>query len=216
MARRVEAHDSFDDFPTPPWGTRALMEHILLRTSLVNDWQSAWEPACNRGYMVRPLREYFNRVYASDIFDYDAAEQERVVDFLWPDSESPVLKTHPPQWIITNPPFRLAEQFIERASAIATVGWAMLVRTSFLEGIGRYERLFSTAPPTIVAQFVERLPMVKGRVDRSVSTATSYAWLVWMLNHSPRPFQWIPPCRAQLERDNDYSAGGERGWMDEK
>lgn len=26
MAQRVEAHDSLDDFPTPPWATRALLE----------------------------------------------------------------------------------------------------------------------------------------------------------------------------------------------
>ena len=29
MAQRSEAKDSLDDFPTPPWATRALLEHVL-------------------------------------------------------------------------------------------------------------------------------------------------------------------------------------------
>ena len=29
MAQRVEPKDSADDFPTPPWATRALVEHVL-------------------------------------------------------------------------------------------------------------------------------------------------------------------------------------------
>lgn len=207
MAQRIEPHDSLDDFPTQPWGTRALIEHIILPRSGLK-LGCAWEPACNRGYMVRPLREYFTSVHASDIYDYSAewSGQDRVVDFLWPDSEPASFHSRPADWIITNPPFRLAEQFIGRAAGLARVGHAMLVRTSFLEGVGRYERLFSVNPPTIVAQFVERLPMVKGRVDAKVSTATSYAWLVWIRDRAPEPFQWIPPCRSRLERAGDYAA----------
>ena len=29
MAQRFEAKDSLDDFPTPPWATRALLEHVI-------------------------------------------------------------------------------------------------------------------------------------------------------------------------------------------
>lgn len=197
MAQRHEADDSLDDFPTQPWGTRALMEHVLRPNFHLG--QMCWEPAANRGYMARPLMEYFARVRWTDIFDYGWHAQECVHDFLSPE-EVPFT----PDWIITNPPFRLAEQFIDKASSKARVGCAMLVRTSFLESVGRYERLFNVNPPTIVAQFVERLPMVRGRVDRKASTATSYAWLVWVCGEKPRPFMWIPPCRAKLERDSDY------------
>lgn len=209
MARRVEPPDSLDDFPTPPWGTRALMERVLIPRCGDKAWLgTAWEPACNRGYMARPLAEYFSRVHASDVFDYSMEWdlQERVVDFLWPDSESPNIKAQGVNWVISNPPFRLAEQFIERGIALAKVGCAMLVRTAFLEGVGRYERLFKINPPSIIAQFVERLPMVKGRCVGDVSTATSYAWLVWVRGRAPEPFCWIPPCRASLERSEDYAA----------
>ena len=103
----------------------------------------------------------------------------------------------------------LFRSFIERAQRSAIDGVAMLVRTSFLEGIMRYQTLFLRNPPDVVAQFSERVPMVKGRIDKKASTATSYAWLVWHidnLNDIERTtiLQWIPPCRKQLEREGDY------------
>lgn len=195
MAQRSEPHDSLDDFPTPPWATRALCEHVLSPRSIAV--KSVWEPACNRGWMARPLAEYFGMVHASDIHDYGWEGQERVIDFLFPHSEPP----KGVDWIITNPPFRLAQQFIQRGLELAREGVAVLVRTSFLEGVGRYDALFSQAPPSTVAQFVERVPMVKGRYDPAASTATSYAWIVWGCGSSPTTFRWIPPCRRKLDRE---------------
>lgn len=198
MQQRSEPDDSLDDFPCPPWGTRALVEHVIMPMFLPVG--ITLEPACNRGYMARPLAEYFNRVVTSDVHDYGWSGQQQIEDFLFPNFGA----RKSVEWVITNPPFRLAEQFIAKAREISRVGCAMLVRTSFLEGVGRYQRLFSVNPPTMTAQFVERLPMVKGRVDRKASTATSYAWLVWVHGVERQPFQWIPPCRARLERDSDY------------
>lgn len=54
----------------------------------------------------------------------------------------------------------------------------MLTRTVFIESVGRYDRLFSINQPSHFAQFTERVPMVKGRLDRRASTATGYCWLV--------------------------------------
>jgi hypothetical protein len=45
MAQRTEAKDSLDDFPTPPWATRALIEHVLRSKEPLNQ-QSSLEPAC--------------------------------------------------------------------------------------------------------------------------------------------------------------------------
>jgi hypothetical protein len=67
MQRRHEAAASLDDFPTPPWATRALCE--WLKPQLL-DGDACREPACGRGDMVRPLAEYFARVDAADVHDY--------------------------------------------------------------------------------------------------------------------------------------------------
>lgn len=212
MAQRHEAHDSLDDFPTQPWATRALIKHVIWPRLGVFDPPAhtktlhAWEPACNRGHMVKPLREFFKSVHASDIHDYSAEwpDQERVVDFLFPGSESPHQAAVGVDWIITNPPFRLASEFIRRAFELRPRGVAVIVRTAFLESVGRYEELFSKNPPSFVAQFTERVPMVKGRLTTTGSTATAYCWLVWMEGEEGTQFCWIPPCRKNLERASDY------------
>jgi hypothetical protein len=201
MAQRAEPDDSLDDFPTPPWGTRAAAHHIIVPLAMKHALPvgKVAEPACNRGFMARPLAEIFKDVYASDVHDYGCGYA--VDDFLFPCWRAPFGQ---PDWIITNPPFRLAEQFIDKGLACARTGVAILVRTTFIEGIGRYHSLFSTRPPTVFAQFSERLPMVKGRCDPDASTATAYCWLVWVHGLKPKPTFWIPPCRAQLERAGDY------------
>lgn len=204
MQQRHEAHDSLDDFPTPPWATRALCEHVIGRRQDPSS-QSVWEPACNRGYMAKPLAEYFRHVHTSDIHSYGWEGQQDVRDFLFPgEAPRPDL-----DWIITNPPFRLASQFVERALSI-TNQCAVLVRTAFLESATRYSGLFYVDPPSVIAQFVERVPMVKGRHDPEASTATAYAWLVWFKDREPpradmvtSVFQWIPPCRSKLQKPTD-------------
>jgi hypothetical protein len=194
MSQRVEAADSADDFPTPPWATRALLEHVIDKSTLTK--ASCLEPACGRGDMAKVLKEYFGAVYASDVHDYGYG--------LTHDFTTSPFETDCVDWVITNPPFRLAETFVRHARVMARRGVAILARTVFLESVGRYEAFFRDAPPTTFAQFVERVPMVKGRLDRKASTATGYAWFVWDKQERGSKVVWIPPCRKQLERDSDY------------
>lgn len=224
MQQRSEPHDSLDDFPTPPWAGRALCEHLEGLDGNPPGLSSAWEPASNRGSLWTALNESFDTVHASDIFDYGHVKSQHVRDFLWSHSEDDIA---PVDWIITNPPFRLAEQFIARALEIADVGCAMLLRTAFTESDGRYDRLFSVNPPTRILFFAERVVMLKGRLvragatdwtatekaretnpdtpEKKASTATSYAWFIWIRNAAPMPPAWIPSgSRLRLEREGDY------------
>lgn len=212
MQQRSEPHDSLEDFPTPPWAVRALCEWIGGPINMME----CREPAANRGYMARALGEYFNKVEVADQHDYGLGYEVR--DYLF----GPLPKKV--DWTITNPPFRLAEQFITRALATSYDGIAMLVRTSFLEGGGRYTRQFRNDPPTHILQFSERVVMHKGKivdpdvpvrtwckrrndwVMRKPSTATSYCWLVWIRNSSgPSRMIRIPPCRKKLTNPGDYA-----------
>jgi hypothetical protein len=197
MAQRFEPKDSPDDFPTPPWATRALLEYILDDKEKLKK-QICLEPACGAGYMASPLKEYFAEVRCADAYDYGCGD---IRDFLTYPYE-----TNAVDWVITNPPFRLAEEFVLRALNVAKEGVAILARTVFLESIGRFEGIFKNSPPTKFAQFVERVPMVRGRVDIKATTATGYAWLVWEKNYAAAPrLMWVPPCRKKLERKEDYS-----------
>lgn len=197
MAQRIEAKDSLDDFPTPPWATRALLEHVIERGGYTNRL-SCLEPACGVGHMAKVLKEYFGEVKASDIHPYGYGD---VVDFT-----ASLHEAGSYDWVITNPPFRLAENFILKAMPIARKGVAILARTVFIESVGRYRRVFERNGPSKFAQFTERVPMVKGRLDKQASTATGYAWIVW--EHGSRDstkLVWIPPCRKALEREGDYT-----------
>jgi len=198
MAQRMEPKDSPDDFPTPPWATRGLIEHILDDKDALAS-QVCLEPACGAGHMAKVLKEYFSEVRAADAFSYGYGP---VRDFLTYPYEANAV-----DWVITNPPFRLAEEFVLRALHVARQGVAILARSVFLESSGRYNAIFRDTPPSKFAQFVERVPMVRGRLDEKASTATGYAWLVWEKNANLAPrLMWVPPCRRALERKGDYVA----------
>jgi hypothetical protein len=204
MQRRRVAPDSLDYFPTPPWATRALCEQLQeqLRGGMALADLTCWEPACGEMHMVRPLAEYFGEVIATDVHRY--GDDHELFDFTLAKFERRP-EHGAPDFVITNPPFRLAADFVAAASAATAVGFAMLVRSAFLEGRERYETLFSKNPPTLVLQFVERVAMVEGRLDGDASSATAYCWLVWLHRSEPDThLRWIRPCRLRLERREDY------------
>lgn len=213
MQQRSEPHDSLDDFPTPPWATRALCE-FLRKEGFDLSAAVCREPCANRGYMVRPLLEQFGVVLASDIFDYGAGFMVR--DYLFgPDADEDEV-----DWTFINPPFRLAEEFIERALRLSKIGVVAIARSAFSEGQDRAKSLFLTRPPSFELQFSERVVMLKGRLVRSgavdpfadvpgkkASTATSYSAFVWLTRDAAPADtrkRWIAPCRLRLERPGDY------------
>lgn len=230
MQQRRSPPRALDYFPTPPWATRALLEIVNIRGVSAGmgggeaPWSdlTAWEPACGEGHMAKVLAEYFGRTVASDVFDYGIGAE--IYDFLGSDdlaaSKAPVERPH---FIITNPPFSVGQQFIERALGIATMGVAVLVRSAFLESAARYD-LFTRQPPRVVAQFSGRVPMVMGRLDATASSATAYCWIFWGARNHRGPFggsrvsntqlMWIPPdARARMERPDDYPTAANDGGL---
>jgi hypothetical protein len=84
----------------------------------------------------------------------------------------------------------------------------MFVRWQWIEGVNRYEHLFSVYPPTIVCPFAERVPLHMGRWEPDGDTMTAYCWVVWKRNAGPQITQtrlfWIPPGqRKALTRADD-------------
>lgn len=206
MGSRQEPDDSLDYFPTPPWATRALIERVLPQLG-VKAIGRTWEPACGEGHISGVLEEYTDTLIASDVHDYSADGRSppawwRRQDFLG-EGDHPVI-----DWIVTNPPFDdKALAFALKALDIAFGGVALFVRWQWIEGVGRYEKLFQPHPPALVCPFVERVPLCKGRWDPDGSTATAYCWVVWVnsgaTTTSTRLF-WIPPgCREALTRPDD-------------
>jgi hypothetical protein len=202
MSKRVDDKEELDFYPTPPWATRALCEW-LKKEQWLAPYDHCWEPACGAGHMSRPLGEYFWLVHSTDLESYGYGTGG--VDFL--EREDPS-GSHPKRssWIVTNPPFTRAQEFAVRGLEVASKGVALLVRTSFLEGVTRHRELFTIHPPAAILQFTERVPMHKGRLDPKGSTATAYCWAIWRTQRLPghTRLDWISPCRKRLEREEDY------------
>lgn len=225
MQQRSEARDALDDFPTPPWATRALCDWLKSRGNQLENCVVR-EPCANRGYMVGPLQEAFASVDAADVHDYGAGYPIR--DYLFGEIPDKV------EWTIKNPPFRLAQQFIERALRSSSRGIAVFCRMAFLEGQERHNTLFAKTPPSAILRFAERVVIHKGVMRepgsrywdasandgegkyRNASSATAYVWLVWEADRivaddpagHTAEFVFLPPCRAKFERTGDYVTRG--------
>lgn len=144
-----------------------------------------WEPACGEGHMSRVLEQHGYRVRSTDIVDRGYGEQ---YDFLSIDNQ---------QWagdIITNPPYRYAQEFVERALLIIPEGRkvAMFLKLTFLEGKSRRE-LFRNTPPHTVWVSSSRLKCaMNGDFDSFDGSATAYAWFVWTKGyHGDTVIRWF-------------------------
>lgn len=224
MQRRATAPDELDYFPTQPWAVRAACEFLASELGEDLASQTCWEPACGELHMVHPLREYFAHVIASDIFRYSA--DHAIYDFL---ARGPAFAL--PDWIFTNPPFLVADQFVARAIERARRGVVMFVRGAFTEGDKRYEALFQPdIRPSYVVTYCERVVLLRGRLIRSgapdpfnvdphsleprkASSATAYSLVIWQPGQHDTRHRWIPKCANRLERAEDYPAY-EAQWAD--
>jgi hypothetical protein len=209
---RKSGKDGLDDFPTPKWATRAFIAHCLPESHRgVHEDLTAWEPCANRGHMVEPLRAYFDIVIGSDVNDYGYGFP--VIDFL--DGPTPMDHGMEVDWIVTNPPFNKAIEFFERwYNDMPSVRYlAMFLRANFTEGAKRYDRVFSVLNPKLFCPYVERVPLVAGRLDKDVSTQMPYAWFVWDREflRSPTRVRWIPPSRKEYDREEDWPTYDENG-----
>ncbi|MDZ7822622.1 MAG: hypothetical protein U5K75_00285 [Ahrensia sp.] len=209
MNRRQEPMDSLEFFPTPPWATRALFEICLpqIGRDALDCAMTILDPCAGQRHMADVCAEY-GHVSAWDIYDYGCDTVRH--DFL-----SNNLDAQQFEWVIMNPPFAYATQFIQKAlKTHAKRGVAALVRGNFCETQRRYRDLFEKTPPNFEFQFVERVPMHKGIWHVNGKTATAYVWLVWLKHPSHElcrlgtQKRWIEPCRVKLTCVADFERFG--------
>ena len=130
------------------------------------------EPACGEGHISKTLIGGGYSVISRDIIDRGYGE---VADFLSIDNQ---------EWqgdIVTNPPYVLAHEFVEKALQIIPDGHkvAMFLKLTFLEGKAR-KHLFQTQPPCRVWVSSSRLLCApNGDFTQVKSSAVAYAWFIW-------------------------------------
>jgi hypothetical protein len=169
-----------DDFyPTPPE-----MTHALLGVETFDG--SVWEPACGDGAISREMSEKSIRVVSTDLVDRGYGEPRR--DFLF-ESRMPGDCRH----IVTNPPFKLGEQFWEKACSLAPGKVAFLCRLTWLESIKRAQ-LFERYPLARVWICPWRPRLQRGRVATKEDGAgmLAFAWYVRDPAHVGAPqLHWL-------------------------
>jgi len=162
-----------DDFyPTFPAATEALLRVETFTGSI-------WECACGEGDMSRVLEAAGHQVISTDLEDRGFGEPR--TDFLmeW--------QARAPN-IVTNPPFKLAREFVDHALALSTGKVAMFLRLAFLEGVER-GAWFPSTPLARVWIMSRRVPMQRGRL-KAVGDGhgvIAFAWLVWDHDHAGAP-----------------------------
>lgn len=176
-------HRRLDFFATPPWAARAGAE--LVR-ALDPDAKVIREPAYGKGHIAGPLADYFPIILASDVHAHRAGVEIRdwLDDSAWSDEPDC-------DWVITNPPFKIADEFVTRGLRRARRGVALLLRIAFLETPGRHALFTGESPLTQVSIFTERVSMTLGDWDPEAGLATCFAWFVWMKGATPRAPAWF-------------------------
>ena len=174
-----ENREKDDFYPTPPEATRSLLAKETFGPRI-------WEPACGDGAISKVLEAAGHEVVSTDLFDRGYGEAR--VDFLMEH------RLAAPE-IVTNPPFKLAEQFLRHALDLGATKVAMLLRLAWLEGAER-KRIFESTPIARVHVASRRISMARGGTDdgKGGGSMIAFAWFVWDCSHEGAPslgwFDW--------------------------
>ena len=134
-----------------------------------------WECACGKGHLADVFEKRGYIVKATDLVYRGYGEGG--VDFLkWDHSFNGD--------IITNPPYKFAQEFVEKAISLVNEGHhvAMFLKLTFMEGQKR-KRLFTQFPPKYIYVSSSRLQCAKNaefeKMKDGGGGAVAYAWYIW-------------------------------------
>ena len=164
-----------DFYPTPPEGTEA-----LLRVERFD--HDIWEPACGDGAMSRVISQWHGyKVIGTDI---EPRSFGLPLDLL---KSTQLMAPN----IITNPPFRIAQEFAEHALDLGCDKLALLCKLCFLEGKSRAAWL-EQSPLKNVYVFKSRLTLYRDGVKMKNGGMIAFAWFVWERGYTGWPvIGWI-------------------------
>lgn len=165
-----------DFYPTPPEVTKALMDFIQLPKDMV-----IWEPACGEHHMSDVMKKMGYQVLESDIKYGD--------DFL----STPFKDC---DWIITNPPFSLSEDFIWKCHEY-NKPFALLLKSQYWHAKKRL-KIFRETKPTYIMPLTWR-PDFCFKERGKGSPLMDVIWVIWD-SEFPRSYPlYIPLEKPKME-----------------
>ena len=175
-----EPREINDYYATNPKAIDSLVKNIDLPHVIL-------EPACGEGHLSKRLEQLGHKVYSYDKIDRGYGG---VQDFFFMEQLPEGVEA-----IVTNPPYKYATEFVLKSLELLPEGGlcCMFLKTTFLEGKTRHERLFRNYPPLKMLQFIGRLGCAKnGDFGKYSETAVAYAWYVWKKgNYDKTIIEWI-------------------------
>lgn len=175
-----EKRQKDDFYETPPEATVELLKREKFDGVI-------WEPAVGAGAISKIFAQHGYFVVGSDLRTDNIYGDYPGRDFL---TTSFPGQCPSPGSIVTNPPFKLALQFILRALSEPSVKKvAMFARIQLLESKERYLELWSKYPPVRVYIFSQRVTCHKEGVS-----IMAFCWYIWEKGYTGRPeLHWILP-----------------------
>lgn len=137
-----------------------------------------WEPSCGQGHLSKVLENHRHEVWSTDLIDRGYGEGN--IDFLDNDN----FDDEEGCWegdILTNPPFKFAEKFVEKGMYRLKTGNKLILflKIQFLEGQKRKE-LFRKYPPKYVyINSARQQCSMNGEFDKYKATALCFCWFIW-------------------------------------
>lgn len=133
-----------------------------------------WEPACGEGHIAKVLED-FHCVKSTDLIDRGYGLHG--IDFL---NQTEIFNGD----IITNPPYKFAKEFIEKALSLIPEGnkVAMFLKLQFLEGKGRKKMFIENPPIRIWVSSSRLICAMNGKFNDlriSGGSVAAYAWYIW-------------------------------------
>lgn len=165
----ASSHSSGDREEHDFYATDPIAGEWLIK--IVDLSHNIYEPACGQGHLAKVFEEHGFNVKATDLIDRGYGQGG--VDFLKTNEKFD-------GDIVTNPPYKYAQEFIEHALEIIPEGRmvCMLLKVQFLEGKQR-RTLFENYPPKTVFVSSSRIKHgINGDFSRS-NSMMAIAWYIW-------------------------------------
>ena len=170
-----------DFYPTPASVTQVILDWLKLPTGT-----TIWECASGEGHMAEVMREYGYYVESSDLYhtglDFRMAGLPNAVD-----------------WIITNPPFIVSEDFIHHAHALQPRGgFAFLLKSQYWHAMKRND-LFYQIRPFAVLPLSFRPDFLFGK--KAGAPTMEVLWTVWKAPYDNQQTIYAPLRRPSPAKE---------------
>lgn len=173
-----------DFYATNPESVKA-----LLKVEAFDDG-TILEPCCGQGHISKVLEERTNSlVFSQDLVDRGFGTPDK--DFLFPQQANQY------DYVVTNPPYKIAREFVTQSLHVATKKVAMFLKIQFLEGQARKEWFKHTPLRTVYVFSKRQNPWRNGEsinpnTGKEWANTMCFCWFVWEIGYEGKPqIEWI-------------------------